>query len=237
MTAPLYTVNVTLASLANVPPRGEKAAHLNASRAFGIGVTMGRNDHPHFVCFTESWHRSTRRGIFAAAPMKWGFIKPVRNSAVLAYDRYTWKLIKSGSLLLHGIVAGRFGLVSDPRRMPWGVFEHRATGRRIVVGAVHLAPKGSRKGPAAVAASRLAHARAFDRLDTFVNRFDYPVLLGGDWNTETPQVGDRSVGVGIDRVVMVHGKHSTFDLADVSRYQLPASDHPGARVSLPVVAP
>lgn len=231
MSADLYDVHVTLASLANVPPRGERAARENAAAAFLPTPS-------DFVIFTEAWHVSTRRGLFRQAPGDFRWVKPIRNSAVLAYRATEWRLVRKGSLLLHGVVAGSFGLVSDPRRMPWGVFEHRETGRRLVVGAVHLAPKGSRKGPAAVAASARAHERAFSRLDAFVQRFDYPVLLGGDWNDESPEVyASWSRGVGIDRVVMKHGRNAQLDgpRTEVSRYKLPASDHPGVRISVPVL--
>lgn len=232
MSESVYTVTVALASLKNVPPLGEQAAYHN-----GWAACPAEQPIPDFIIPTEFWNHSTRTGFDRALPnnMRRRGLSPLHNSTALYYNAGRWRTIRTGSLLLHGFVAGSFGIVSDPRRMPWGTFEHLDTGRRLVVGAVHLAPKGSRKGPRAEAASRRAHVRANARLEDFLERTGHPVLLCGDWNTTSPGLGDGSVGVGIDRVVRQHGDFARFGAAVVTTYRLAHSDHPGVRVSVPVL--
>lgn len=238
MTA-LYDITIHLASLKNVPPNGFDVAFDNAEAAF--------KGQPTFVDFTEAWHRATREGIRAAMPQNYRLYAPVGNSAAFAfdteqvhYDRGERDNILRGSLWLHGFVfAGRPSrrtLISDPRRMPWGQFiVNGSGGRAIRHGAVHVAPKGSRFGEVGINAGRRARDAATVRIERWLERSGHPALIGGDFNDISPGLGDGSVGVGIDRVVRQHGDFARFGAAVVTTYKLAHSDHPGVRVTVPVL--
>lgn len=218
-------------NMCNVPPQGDLIAYQNAAAMFA--------EHPDLIAFSEAWHASTRRGIRAAADGDYRFLGEADDSSLLAFDQSKWKLIDSGWIVLHGVVAGRFGVVSDVRRLQWAILRDRASGRMVVVGVLHVAPTATKRSRAAQAAARVARRHAFRRLQRFARRRNLPVILAGDWNATGPVLGRLLRGkvvrcsnpARIDRLETVDGQGVTLAPSIGRLVEIPFIDHSGGVIS------
>lgn len=230
MTRDAWTTWVATANLANAVH-----AQPDATTAQN-GLSVLKYD-PDLAAFTELWHQSGRDAIVRlveSTGRRYGYVGPPNNSVVLAYSPRHWTFEAAGDELLHGRVAGKFGVVSDRRLMPWvRLVGH--DGRKVIFAGVHLAPPATKRGPAAVLAAAAARRIAKARIKAFVRRTGYPVILAGDWNEQGKPIGEQIAGkrvtytaLGrIDKIAVIDGANVTMRIGKGTLWSLPSSDHPG----------